>query len=147
MMDAFPGSEERKRMKVTHYQDTTAQPVQMDGARDCQVRWLIGAADGAPGFAMRQFEVAPGGFTPRHQHPYEHEVFVLEGEGVVLEGDAEHALRPGVVVFVQPDEIHQFRNTGSHPLKFLCLVPHAATQPNVPVVPECGTEETASSDS
>ena len=32
---------------------------------------------------MRQFELAPGGHTPRHTHAHEHEVFVLEGAGVV----------------------------------------------------------------
>ncbi|MGE0756154.1 MAG: cupin domain-containing protein, partial [Pirellulaceae bacterium] len=115
----------------------------MPGAQGCQVRWLLGAADGAPTFAMRQFEVAPGGFTPLHRHPYEHEVYVLEGEGVVLEGDREHPLVPGVVVLVKPDEVHQFRNVGPHPLKFLCLIPNSAAQPSaaqLPVAPpECGT--------
>jgi quercetin dioxygenase-like cupin family protein len=84
---------------------------------------VIGEADSAPNFAMRQFEVAPGGHTPRHSHPYEHEVFVLEGEGMVSEKDAEHRLRAGDVVYVKPNEVHQFRNTGSKPLKFLCLIP------------------------
>ncbi len=103
----------------------------MEGASDCRVRWLLNEADGAPNFAMREFEVAPGGFTPRHHHPYEHEVFVLEGTGVVLEGDREHALRAGDVVLVRPDEVHQFRNTGTAPMKFLCLVPHAAQRAGV----------------
>ena len=60
--------------------------------------------DGAPSFSMRQFEVAPGGHTPKHSHAHEHEVFVLEGTGVVLEGDREHPLRPGTVVFVPPND-------------------------------------------
>ena len=91
---------------------------------------------------MRQFEVAPGGFTPRHHHPYEHEVFVLEGQGVVYEGDQPHPLKAGDVVLVKPDEVHQFRNTGDGPLKFLCLIPNSATGQNVTVVPECGNEAT-----
>jgi quercetin dioxygenase-like cupin family protein len=82
--------------------------------------------------------VAAGGHTPQHTHPYEHEVFILEGEGQVLEGDVAHPLRPGDVVYVRPDEVHQFRNTGSGPLKFLCLVPNAALGKNVTVTPECG---------
>jgi quercetin dioxygenase-like cupin family protein len=89
---------------------------------------------------MRQFEVAPGCYTPRHHHPYEHEVFVLEGEGIVYEGDQIHKLKEGDVVFVKPDEVHQFRNTGSLPLKFLCLVPYSATGKKAVVAPECGTE-------
>lgn len=109
----------------------------MPGASGCRVRWLIGTADAAPNFAMRQFEIAAGGFTPRHSHPYEHEVFVLDGSGVVYEGDTAHPLQAGDVVFVQPDEIHQFRNTGDQPLRFLCMIPHTAAQPVV-VAPECG---------
>lgn len=127
-------------MKVEHYERTAQQPVGMEGAAGCQVRWLVGKPEGAPNFAMRQFEVAAGGYTPKHRHPYEHEVFVLEGEGIVLEGDYEHPLRAGDVVYVAPDDVHQFRNTGSGPLKFLCLVPNSAANLPVAVVPECGQE-------
>jgi quercetin dioxygenase-like cupin family protein len=88
---------------------------------------------------MRQFEVAPGGFTPKHHHPYEHEVFVLEGSGVVVEGDTERVLKAGNLVFVQPNEVHQFRNTGDQPLKFLCLVPNSASAQTQAVKPECST--------
>ncbi len=111
-------------MKVAHYEQIEAAPVEMDGAVQCRMRCLIGPDDQAPSFSMRQFEVAPGGHTPKHTHPYEHEVFVLEGEGVVLEGDREHAIRPGCAVYVPPSQLHQFRNTGSSALKFLCLIPH-----------------------
>jgi quercetin dioxygenase-like cupin family protein len=127
-------------MKVNHYERIAQQSVEMEGAHGCQVRWLLGERDGTPSFAMRQFEVAPGGYTPRHHHPYEHEVFVLEGEGVVYEGDQAHQLKKGDVVFVKPDEVHQFRNTGNSPLKFLCLVPNSATGKKAVVAPECGTE-------
>jgi quercetin dioxygenase-like cupin family protein len=113
----------------------------MEGATGCHVRWLIGAVDDAPNFAMRQFEVAPGGYTPRHTHPYEHEVFVLEGQGVVCQDDTEHPLQAGDVVYVVPNEVHQFRNTGSEPLKFLCLVPNTALGKSVPAAPECGSEK------
>ena len=89
---------------------------------------------------MRQFVVAPGGHTPRHSHPYEHEVYVLEGEGEVVEGDRPHALAAGDFVLIKPDEIHQFRNTGGGQLKFLCLIPNSAAGKRVTVAPECGTE-------
>lgn len=115
-------------MKVKHYQQVEDRPVDMEGAHGCRVRWLVNDTDGAPNFAMRQFEVAPGGHTPKHHHPYEHEVYMLEGQGVVLEGDVEHPLHPGQAIFVAPNEVHQFRNTGDVPLKFLCLVPHSAAR-------------------
>jgi quercetin dioxygenase-like cupin family protein len=123
-------------MKVSHYSGVAQAPVKMEGSSGCQVRWLVDDTVGAPNFAMRQYEVAPGGYTPRHSHPYEHEVFVLEGHGVVVEGDVEHPLSPGDFVFVVPGEVHQFRNTGNVPLQFLCMVPNShATQ--TPVAAEC----------
>jgi quercetin dioxygenase-like cupin family protein len=130
-------------MKVNHYETVLQQPVEMEGSSGCKVRWLLGEGDAAPNFAMRQFEVAPGGYTPRHSHPYEHEVFVLEGEGVVFEDNRSHTLKAGDVVLVRPDEVHQFRNTGDQPLKFLCLVPNSATGKKVTVAPECGVEQRA----
>lgn len=130
-------------MKINHYEEIAAQPVEMEGASGCQVRWLVSEKDGAPTFAMRQFEVSPGGHTPRHHHPYEHELFVLEGNGVVCEGDHEHKLKQGDVVFVKPDEVHQFRNTGDAPMKLLCLIPNSAAGKQVTVVPECGIDPNA----
>ena len=128
-------------MKVSDHRQIKSQPVQMQGAEGCTVRWLVGEEDGAPNFAMRQFEVAPGGFTPRHSHPYEHEVYVLDGRGVVYEGDTEHPLKTGDVVYISPSEIHQFRNTGEVPLKFLCLVPNSASTQQATAAPECGSPE------
>jgi quercetin dioxygenase-like cupin family protein len=124
-------------MKVNHYEKVQQAPVQMEGAFGCQVRWLVHEQQGAPNFAMREFEVAPGGHTPRHSHPYEHEVFILEGSGVVYEGDKEHELSAGDVVLVVPDEVHQFRNTGDVPLKFLCMVPNSSSSQKVTVAAEC----------
>jgi quercetin dioxygenase-like cupin family protein len=110
-------------MKVVHFEQIESAPVETEGAVDCRIRRLIGEPDGAPSFTMRLFEVARGGCTPKHSHAHEHEVFVLEGSGVVIDGDAERPLRAGTVVFVPPKAPHQFRNTGAGPLKFLCLIP------------------------
>ena len=128
-------------MKVMAYEQAEQQKVEMPGSHDCKVRWLIGPRDGAPNFAMRQFEVASGGFTPKHSHPYEHEVFVLEGEGTILEGDTVQPIRSVDIIYVAPDEIHQFRNAGNGPLKFLCLVPNDSMNKPITQAPECGVEK------
>lgn len=130
-------------MKISNCEAIAQQAVEMEGAEGCKVRWLVGECDGAPNFGMREFEVAPGGFTPRHFHPYEHEVFVLEGTGVVIEDDREHPLKKGDVVLVSPGDVHQFRNTSDVTLKFLCLIPNSATGKQVTVVPECGIDPAA----
>ena len=113
-------------MKVAHYDEITCEPVEVDGADGCTVRWLVDKTDGAPNFAMRRFEIQPGGHTPKHTHPYEHEVYVLAGEGVVLDGDVERPMKKDDVIYVAPDELHQFRNTGQSVMTVLCLVPNTA---------------------
>ncbi|MDG2407801.1 MAG: cupin domain-containing protein [Pirellulales bacterium] len=124
-------------MKVDRAAEVNSQSVMMDGANGCSVRWLINDTDGAPNFAMRQFAVEPEGHTPKHSHPYEHEVYVLSGSGIVLEGDEEHPIAAGDFIYVRPDEIHQFRNTGTAPLTFLCMVPHIPEGTPVNTLPEC----------
>ncbi len=127
-------------MKLVQIDGVEQKNVEMQGAEGCKVRWLIGKQDGANNFSMRQFEVAPGGFTPKHSHPYEHEVFVLEGQGTIREGETLHEIKTGDVIYVAPDEIHQFVNTGDSPLQFLCLIPNSAMGRPVTLAPECGVE-------
>jgi quercetin dioxygenase-like cupin family protein len=127
-------------MKIEALDSIDQQPVTMPGSSDCKVRYLVGPKDGAPNFAMRQFEVAPGGFTPKHSHPYEHEVYVLSGAGTIFEGDQPRAIKAGDVIYVAPDEVHQFRNASQEPLKFLCLVPNSSANLPATLAPECGVE-------
>jgi quercetin dioxygenase-like cupin family protein len=110
-------------MKLFHYDTVQAQDVE-DGASKLKVRWLITKEVGAENFAMRLFEMEPGGYTPLHTHPWEHEVFIIEGEGFVFDGEKARDFKAGDVVFVSPDERHQFKNSGKKTLKFLCLIPY-----------------------
>ena len=110
-------------MKITDYKEIKAEPVAFEETKGVKVRWLISDKDKAPNFAMRMFEVAPEGYSPLHTHSWEHEVFILEGEGVATDGGKETKLRSGTVVYVAPEEKHQFKNTGLDTLKFLCLIP------------------------
>lgn len=123
-------------MKVEHNTRKPNNAVEMEGASGCHMRMLIGESDAAPNFAMRQFEIEPGGHTPKHHHPYEHECYILEGEGTILDGDTPKNFSAGDVIYVAPDDIHQFRNTGSGPLRFLCLVPNSSAGKPITVVPE-----------
>jgi len=110
-------------MKIVDYKEVKAEAVDFEDVKDVKVRWLISDKDKAPNFAMRLFEVAPGGYSPLHTHNWEHEVFILEGEGVANDGEKEFKIKSGTVVYVAPGERHQFENTGSDTLKFLCLIP------------------------
>jgi quercetin dioxygenase-like cupin family protein len=102
------------------YRKVQAEPV----SEGITIRWAIGKPEGAPNFALRVIEFAPGAVFARHQHPYEHEIFVLEGQGVVEGPDGKIAMQPGVAIYVPPDEPHGYRNTGKEALRFICVVPH-----------------------
>jgi quercetin dioxygenase-like cupin family protein len=88
-----------------------------------KVRWLISKETGAENFAMRLFEVEPGGYTPLHSHPWEHEIFILKGEGTIRGGEEERNFKEDDVIFIAIEEKHQIRNTGEKKLKFICLIP------------------------
>jgi len=111
--------------KVTHFSEVEETPVKMDGAKNVYIRWLVSEKDGAPNFYLRMFRVEKGGYTPYHSHPYEHEVYVLSGSGIVKIDSKEYLLAPGVVAFVPPDVNHQFINKGEEELVFLCIIPRS----------------------
>jgi quercetin dioxygenase-like cupin family protein len=110
-------------MKTGKETDVEAKPAEVDEAKNVSMRVLMSEKDGAPTAVMRVFDVAPGGYTPFHTHEWEHMVYVLQGKGVVKEGEKEHPLDQGVYVLVEPGEEHQFINRGNDVLRFICVVP------------------------
>ncbi|MGD9498341.1 MAG: cupin domain-containing protein [Armatimonadota bacterium] len=93
------------------------------GAKGVVMQWLLDRRCGAENFAMRRFVIEPGGFTPLHAHPWEHEVYIIRGVGEVTHAGGVSCFAPDTAILVKSEEIHQFRNTGVEPLEFLCLVP------------------------
>jgi quercetin dioxygenase-like cupin family protein len=110
-----------QKIKIEHYSETPAEAV--EEVPGVTVRWIIGKEDGAPNFAMRIFEVEPGCVTPYHRHPWEHEVYILHGDGTVLREDGPVSISTGSVVYVPGMEMHQFLNQGTDILRFICVVP------------------------
>ena len=103
--------------------------VQTPEAEGVELQWLLDDQRGTPGFAMRRFTLAPGGYTPLHRHEWEHEVYILSGEGLLVLENDEHPLEPDSACLVAPGEKHQFRCVGDEPFVFLCMVPNGpATQ-------------------
>lgn len=110
--------------KPQHYTDYEAHHVHDEGAEGAHIRWVIDEEpDGAPTYRLRVIEVGVGGHTPHHDHWFEHENYVISGEGEVQIGDEVHQVKAGDVIFVPPHVTHQYRNTGDEPLKFLCGIP------------------------
>jgi quercetin dioxygenase-like cupin family protein len=109
-------------MKVIPSSSVPARTVE-SGASGTLIRELITDRDEAPTFAMRLFDLAPGGHTPYHTHAWEHEIFALAGEGEIITEDGATRFSAGDAILVMPEEKHQFRNSGKEALRFLCFIP------------------------
>jgi quercetin dioxygenase-like cupin family protein len=101
-------------MRVKTATDVEAEKI----AEGVKVRWVISEKDGANNFYMRIVEIEPGAQgLPLHDHPYEHEIYILEGQGVVVGEDGEKPFRSGDVIFIPSSEKHRLKPTGG--LRFI----------------------------
>jgi quercetin dioxygenase-like cupin family protein len=112
-----------KQSQITLVKSGSAlQNVSLKGAHECFMQELLAEKQNAPNFAMRLFELEPGGHTPQHSHPWEHEIFILEGNGE-LRSNETVPFTSSDALLVPANTLHQFYNSGSSKLRFLCLIP------------------------
>ncbi|MEM3341154.1 MAG: cupin domain-containing protein [Thermoplasmata archaeon] len=110
-------------MLKKHYSEVAEEDVVAEGAKNVKIQWLINKDVAGAHFAMRRFTILPGGHTGYHKHDWEHEIYVLEGEGVLKFEDKEYPLKPGTFAFVDGGKNHQFLNAGITNFVFLCFIP------------------------
>ena len=112
-------------MKIIPLEQVERKKVEMEGAHKAFKQVPLSKEDGAPVYSYRVFTVEQGGYTPYHQHPYEHMNYIIEGEGVLLnEAGEEQPLKAGDFALVLPNEKHQYRNkSDDKPLVIICGVP------------------------
>ena len=85
---------------------------------------LVSEKDGAKVFSMRLFDVLPGGHIKAYHHPWEHEIFVLDGVGEVRIGNRVYRVTRGVFLYIPPNVEHEYWNRGDSVLRFLCMIPN-----------------------
>lgn len=79
----------------------------------------LSATPGYEGITV-MVEIAVGGSAPRHTHPGEEFVYVLEGTATFeMAGQPTRGLKPGVAFFISPHTPHLATNTGKVPVKML----------------------------
>lgn len=115
-------------MKVANFTDIPGQIFNNEAVKNVTGRIAIGKEDGAPNFCMRVFTVAPDGYTPRHAHEWEHEIFVHAGKGQVFRNGEWADVEAGTAIFIPGNEEHQFRNRGSEDFTFVCLIPKGVAE-------------------
>ena len=94
-------------MKVKNYKDVEGEKI----GKGVVMRWVISHNDGAPNFYMRIVEAEPGTEGPPfHNHDYEHEMFILQGEGTLVSDKGERPVKAGDVIFIPPNENHTLKH-------------------------------------
>ncbi len=88
------------------------------------IQWLIHKGVGAKRYAMRRFVVKRQGKIKRHSHPWEHEIYVLSGSGIVGVGDKEYRLSEDMVAYIPPNVPHWYVNDSDEDWIFLCIIPY-----------------------
>lgn len=110
-------------MGVDKVKDIKPLKVEAPGAANVLKRVLVGPQQGWEGWVMRHFTLGAAGHTPRHSHSWPHIIYVLGGKGALLHGDHDNEVEAGCTAYIPGGVEHQFRNTGSDDLSFICIVP------------------------
>jgi quercetin dioxygenase-like cupin family protein len=96
----------------------------LEGAKGVYKHIPLSRENGVPTFSFRVFTIEPGGYTPFHQHEFEHMNYVINGEGILVSEDREHELREGDFALILAGEKHQFKNSSQNQnLLIICGVP------------------------
>ena len=70
--------------------------------------------------AIALAEFQPGGVTPKHTHPGEELLYVLEGNvSIEIDGQPTHVLKTGDTLLIPAGVAHLGRNLGTVPAKIL----------------------------
>lgn len=72
---------------------------------------------------MRVFTVKPGVASPFHSHDWPHYVIFLEGKSAGNIDGVKLDFEKGDFAYVPPNVEHNFINSGSEDLTFICIVP------------------------
>ncbi|MCK4419105.1 cupin domain-containing protein [Candidatus Aerophobetes bacterium] len=87
------------------------------------IRWLLSEEIGVPNFEMRYFEINKESEPSEDKHPWEHEVFVVKGQGIVKSGGVEKKVKAEDAILIPANEPHQFSNLKEDPFGFICVIP------------------------
>jgi len=114
-----------RKVYIRKVSEVKEEEVDMEGSKDTTIQWLITKEIfGAENFAMRRFRIKPGGEIPKHHHHWEHELYVLEGKGIIGVDDKEYEISKNMFAYVPPDHIHWYKNPYNEDFVFLCIIPY-----------------------
>lgn len=116
---------------IRHQGDFTWKDVPLEPYKETTETWqgitrreLSGKRGESQRFHVRYFEIAPGGHSTLEQHEHEHVVIPIRGQGEAQFGCYIYGVGFGDIVYIAPNDPHQFRNPpdAQEPFGFLCMV-------------------------
>jgi len=110
-------------MIVSHKDSIEGILYNSNGISNALKKTLISKNEGWKDYVMRLFEIGEGGYSPKHVHPWPHIIYVVGGKGVIEMEGKNHDIKMGSYAYIPNDAEHQFRNTSSEKLSFICIVP------------------------
>ena len=108
-------------MPVKKFSDV--EEIEVKAGRQTTMQVLISSEE-APNFAMRRFEIQPGGGMPMHTNEVEHEQIVLDGRGRVHLGEEVYVVEKDDILFIPAGLPHSYESIGEEPFAFICSVPN-----------------------
>lgn len=115
-------------MIVAHEKQVMAQLLDSPEVKNAGMKVLIGQAQGWDDYVMRIIELHDQGHSPKHAHPWPHINYMIQGRGVLYVDGQEHPVEAGSFAYVPAGQEHQFRNSGTEPFRFICIVPKEGHQ-------------------
>lgn len=110
-------------MNHKNFADFEEKEVTNFGSKKTSIRVFIDEKT-APNFVMRRFDIKSGGNIGLHNHPWEHEMYILDGELFLLDKDGnKEKVKAGEFVYMPPDEPHGYSNESDTNAAFLCVIP------------------------
>lgn len=115
-------------MPVGNIENLMLKEIKHPDALNASIAVMVSPKEGWDGYVMRVIEVLPGGFTPKHSHPWPHINYIIEGQGELMINHVLNPVKLGSYAYVPANQIHQFKNIGDTVFKFICIVPEEGHQ-------------------
>ncbi|MDK2824561.1 MAG: hypothetical protein PWQ67_1527 [Clostridia bacterium] len=110
-------------MFVANVKDMEKLEMNGPGINNAFKQVLIGPEQGWQDYVMRLITLRSNGNSPKHQHPWPHINFIVSGNGILYMNGQEYPIKAGSIAYVPNNIEHQYINTSTEDLSFICIVP------------------------
>lgn len=110
-------------MIVSHEREVLGTRLNSSDTKEVLKKVLVSPNEGWEGYVMRSFELGKDGHTPKHTHAWPHINYITCGQGILHLDGKDYEVEAGSFAYVPGGKIHQFRNPGTEPFAFICIVP------------------------